>query len=187
MSRGCDRIGALSFREGDPEGKLQVIPPLIRDEFRNLSRHPGTRHLVYLLQPGFLEDFVGMAKEDPDFQADIFLDTLPERDMPPNISLFLPDDLLFKEKMQACKSLITTSGFDTIAEAALLSVPVLALPVKNHYEQRCNAVDMQLAGFGLRVDAFKLETVNNPVPYINKAYFDWINQSEKMLLDLIEK
>ena len=128
-----------------------------------------------------------MAKEDPDFQADIFLDTLPERDIPPNISLYLPDDLLFMEKMQACKSLITTSGFDTIAEAALLSVPVLALPVKNHYEQLCNAVDMQLAGFGFRVDAFIPETVNLPGSYSNKAYLNWINKSEDLLLRLIEK
>ena len=187
MRRGCDRIGALSFREGKDIGNLQVIPPLIRDEIREIPRIPGKRDLIYLLHHGFIEDITAIAEKNKDYEADIFLDQLPVGKIPENLQVHLPDANLFMEKMGRCRKLVATSGFDTIAEAACLSIPVVAVPVRNHYEQQCNAIDMQKAGFGTRAEDFAPETIIQEPPFENRSYLEWLKQSEMLHLRLIEK
>lgn len=187
MQRGCHHVAALSFREAANRGRIRVVPPLIREEITNLERKPGKKDLVYLLHAGFLTDLVRIASQEDAFEADVFLDTIPESPVPSNLELHLPDSDLFIEKLRTCRKLITTAGFDTVAEAASLSVPVLAIPSKNHFEQRCNACDMERAGLGLRLKALDPGTVNENMDSRNADYLLWIGQSEKQFLKLIEK
>ena len=53
--------------------------------------------------------------------------------------------------MAGCKGLITTAGFDTVAEAAYHGLPLLAVPSQHHFEQQCNGEDMERSGIGMVV------------------------------------
>lgn len=187
MRKGCSRVAALSFREGRDEGRVMVIPPLIREEIGRLYRHPGNRDLIYLLNPGFMSDFRTMASRDTALRADLFSDAKPVQELLPGITVYRPGDTKFLEKMQSCRRLITTAGFDLIAEAAMHSIPVIAVPSENHYEQRCNALDMQRSGFGAVAGTFRQAVMMQDVHFQNHDYQDWLKQSERLLLKLIEK
>ena len=178
----CDRVLALSFRESDGNEKIRVIPPLIRRKFRELSCRPGERYLVYLLTGGFLFDLVLLARDNPDFKADVFTGLSTGMELPPGIRLYRPDQELFREKLSTCRAVITTSGFDTVAEAAFLGIPVAVIPVRNHYEQWCNSFDVQTSGVGVRAAGLDASLPDRIRPPENMDYRDWASRAGELLL-----
>lgn len=187
MMKHCDIVLALSFRKQKDHGKLKIMPPLIREKFFEISHSPGKRDLVYLIHPGYIKEIISSGKNDPDFKADIFADTFHVSNIPSNFKIHPLDDRLFVEKMAQCRRFITTAGFDSIAEAAFLGIPIVAAPSENHYEQLCNAIDMNGAGFGVWGTRFSMDLIAKAGSYDNGAYKKWVESAESILLKIFEK
>jgi uncharacterized protein (TIGR00661 family) len=187
IMRSCDRVLALSFRKESGRGKIEVVPPLIRYAFRQISYQPGERFLVYLLYGGFLYDLIVMARANPDFHADVFTTLEPEMELPPGIQVHPLSDEKFREKMAHCKGLITTAGFDTVAEAAYLGIPLMVIPSRNHFEQQCNRVDAERSGLAKGVD--HLEPGMEQQMHIpnNQEYNEWVKRIEELMIKSLEK
>ncbi|MFP3471683.1 glycosyltransferase family protein, partial [Micrococcus sp. SIMBA_144] len=79
----------------------------------------------------------------------------------PNLTFHLINEQLFLEKMATCKGFLTTAGFESIGEAMFLGKPILMVPVKGQYEQRCNALDAEMAGAGKASDTFDLSVLED--------------------------
>jgi len=186
VMKSCDRVLALSFREAEGKGKIQVIPPLIRRKFREIRYNPGERYLVYLLSEGYAYNLITMARADPDFRADVFTGLTPEIELPPGLHMYSLDEATFREKMASCRGLITTSGFDTVAEAAYLGIPMVVIPVRNHFEQLCNSVDTERSGFGYRTMNLVPGTEKKMSTYDNKQYRQWVDTTAEMILKIVE-
>ena len=90
VMHSCDRVLALSYRELSGNQAIEVVPPLIRKGFRELTHQPGTRYLVYLMNEGFVYDLIRIGREDPGFKADVFTNLLPEIRLPEGIRLHPP-------------------------------------------------------------------------------------------------
>jgi len=56
----------------------------------------------------------------------------------------------FTKDLIKCRGVITTSGFSTISEALYLQKKLMVIPQKNHWEQECNAYNLELSGFFVR-------------------------------------
>lgn len=186
MIRSSDRVLALSFREEKGNERIRVIPPLIRKEFREIRRTPGERYLVYLLKEGYLYDLIRMARADPDFRADVFCNCIPETALPPGLEVYLPDADQFLQKMAICRGMITTSGFDTVAEAAYLGIPLVVVPVRNHFEQLCNSRDTERSGFGHAATELvpgmeKMMKTGN-----NKQFRQWVDTAPGQILKIVQ-
>ncbi|MGM0475526.1 MAG: glycosyltransferase family protein [Bacteroidota bacterium] len=186
VMRSCDRVLALSFRETRGKGKIEVVPPLIRKKFREISYRPGDRYLAYLLTEGYVYELVTLARADPDFRADVFTDLTPEMEVPPGLQLHSPDEANFTEKMASCRGLITTSGFDAVAEAAYLGLPMVVIPVRNHFEQLCNSLDTERSGFGLRTMKLVPGIETKMRPYDNRTYRRWVDTVGKRIFKMME-
>jgi len=143
-----DRALALSFRPAAEHGKIVPVPPLLRDEVKNMERIPGTRDLAYFLYSGFIDELAALSAKYNAYQADVFVPELTGNQFS-GLEIHLPDSGLFLRKLAACRSLICTAGFETVAEAAYLGIPVMVIPTRRHFEQYCNALDMQRALIGL--------------------------------------
>ena len=63
-----------------------------------------------------------------------------------NITYFPVNQKLFNESLINCHGIITGGGFETPAEALYLNKKVLSIPIKNHYEQECNAAALKSLG-----------------------------------------
>ena len=184
---GCDRVLALSFRETLGDDRIRVVPPLVRRRFRESTYTPGERYLVYLLNEGFLVDLVTIARADPEFRADIFSDLPRDTPVPSGITLHHISEQPFQEKMRTCKGLITTAGFDALAEAAYLGVPLGVVPVRNHYEQRCNGLDAERSGIGNMLAGLSREALHLPGKTTGDTYRDWVDRAGKMIINTIEE
>ena len=61
--------------------------------------------------------------------------------------LFLPISKdQFNHHLTRCSGIITGGGFETPAEAIHLGKKIMAIPIRNHYEQLCNAAALEAMG-----------------------------------------
>ncbi|GAB2628292.1 glycosyltransferase family protein [Belliella aquatica] len=151
---GADKIFGLSFieLENNPNSKFKVIPPLLRKAIFDLEIQEGDFILTYMVNPGYGEEVIHFAEENPQIKIEAFWDKNGVEKIyqpSPNLIFHQVDDKLFLQKMASCKGLICTSGFESICEAMYLGKPVMMIPVAGQYEQACNALDAMAAGAGI--------------------------------------
>lgn len=137
--------------------KLKVIPPLLRESLTLLQRKEEDFTLAYVLNEGYIDELKSYIEKFPGEIIHCFTDKKGlnhVEEILPGLFLHPLNDILFLEKMAACKILLTTAGFESIAEAMYLNKPVLCVPVKGHFEQFCNSRDVAFSGAGGYSDTF---------------------------------
>jgi len=187
IMKSCDRVLALSFREEKGDATIEIVPPLIRKSFREFNYRPGDRFLVYLLNEGYIFDLIRISQEDSGFSADVFTALSPEIDLPPGICLHPMEDDKFREMMKKCRGLITTAGFDTVAEAAYQGIPMMVIPSQHHFEQRCNSADVERSGIGIAVEQLVHGTQHRMKTFNNSKYRKWANQASKLIIKNLQE
>ena len=92
-----------------------------------------------------------------------------------NLELHTPHRERFLEAMVGCSRVVTTGGFDTIAEAFYTGVPVFMLPTLRHYEQYCNVLDATRTGMAYQLE--HIEELNQPEfePVSNGKFRKWVD------------
>jgi hypothetical protein len=192
----CDRVLALSFteitvmRENSKRkgtAMIEVVPPLVRRKFRQAGYKEGGRYLVYLLNEGFIADLISIARSDPGFKADVFSELPADTPVPAGIRLHEINDQTFLERMTCCKGLITTAGFDTVAEAAYMGVPLGATPVRNHFEQLCNSRDLERSGLGTALYVITGDVLQLIRKIDNGPYRKWVEQAGERIIKAMEE
>ncbi len=75
-----------------------------------------------------------------------FVPQVQEDEIVDNIVFKPIRDESFAQSMLTCHGIITGGGFETPAEALYLKKKLLSIPIRNHYEQECNAAALKKAG-----------------------------------------
>lgn len=185
--KSCDRVMALSFRKEQGSSAIRVVPPLVRREFREMNYSSGDSYLVYLLHEGFFYDLVMLARSLPGFQADLFTSLNPAIELPEGIRIHPFDAKKFSNLMASCKGLITTAGFDSAAEAACHGIPLAVIPSHNHFEQRCNGVDITANGIGVAVSHIDQGTLERMKSFDCSEYRSWVDLAGEQIIKCIEE
>jgi uncharacterized protein (TIGR00661 family) len=183
--KSCNRVLALSFRKEGDSDSIQIVPPLVRREFREMIHVPGDSYLVYLLQDGFFYELVQLARSRPEFQADLFTSLNPAIEIPVGIRLHSYDAKKFSNLMASCKGLISTAGFDTAAEAACQGIPLAVIPSQNHFEQRCNGEDIKANGIGVTVSRIDQGILDRMKAWDSSEYRAWVNLAGEKIIKCI--
>lgn len=152
---GANKKLALSFRplEDEQKKKIVVLPPLLREDLKNLATQDGDFYLTYMVNHGYSEEVMNFAQRNPEIKIEAFWDKKEagkEFKALDNLTFHQVDDRLFLEKMATCKGLVSTAGFESICEAMYLGKPVMFIPVQGQYEQLCNALDAEISGAGVQ-------------------------------------
>jgi len=85
--------------------------------------------------------------------------------------------------------LVTTAGFESVCEAMFLGKPVMMVPVPNHFEQECNAIDGVISGAGVTSKSFDLSVLLEYLPkHIEQTarFRSWYHRGNAMFLEEIE-
>ncbi len=189
-SLGAHKILALSFQffEDQPRKKLYVVPPLLRDEIKNITVSTADHFLAYMVNPGYGMEVEAFHEKFPEQPIHCFWD-MKDKPNPyqidENLTFHQLDDELFIEKMASCKAYVTTAGFESVCEAMYMGKPVLMVPVEGHYEQACNAIDGEKAGAGISSTHFDMEKLyhylSNHQPVKDK-FQKWANSAHEHFL-----
>jgi len=189
-SKGSHRKYALSLYplENMPEKNLKIIPPLLRKSITNLKPENNNFILVYLLNAGYLEEVIKFKQSFPEQVIHCFTDKadlIEDTEIEKGLWLHKLNDVLFLEMMSKCSALLTTAGFESIAEAMYLEKPAVMVPVKGHFEQFCNSRDAANAGAGLYSEKFNLNSVHHLMLTYrpNTKYKNWYEQNKNTLVD----
>ena len=180
-----------------PEKRVRVIPPLLRRQLFGLRRSvPAERRLlVYLMEPALGARLAAWSDRRPDVAVDCFSDTPPRRHSD-RLAFHALSGERFLEHMASASGVVCTAGFESVSEAFWLGTPALMLPVPNHYEQRCNAVDAERLGVGLAtdgrldrmepaLDAFA-DSLGTPPGAATATFRSWVAEAPERFVGAVE-
>jgi uncharacterized protein (TIGR00661 family) len=194
---GSRKLLGLSFRElpNDTKRNIIAVPPLLRQEVKSIQAQAGERWLAYLTHYRLADEIMAWSNQNPEVKLDCFWDNPTRKsEYPYSDSLtFHPIDAeKYLDKMTHCAGLISTAGFESVAEAMYLGKPVMMVPVPNHIEQMINAHDGVLSGAGVRARSFDLNIFKDYLPLhksVQDTYQHWVSQANfgYQLTDLIRK
>jgi len=147
----------------------------------------GKRYLAYFLNEGLLYDLIRLAREQPEFEVDIFTSLKPSMELPGGMALHPFDAEKFMDCMASCRGLICSAGFDAAAEAAYHGIPLAVLPTRNHFEQACNASDISRSGIGIAVGKISRDMLEQMQPIEADAFRAWTDSAGERVLKYVEE
>ncbi|HTD93817.1 MAG TPA: glycosyltransferase family protein [Chitinophagaceae bacterium] len=159
----------LHFRQYDEF----IFTPVIKKEI--LEANPVERDHITVYLPSWCEpQLMKVFREFKDVPFHLFSwQTLQPRQE--GHLTFLPvDKKLFNESLIQCNGLITGGGFETPAEALHLGKKIIAIPIRNQYEQQCNAAALKELGVTM------LKTVGSD---FGIHLYDWLNNAKPVRMD----
>jgi uncharacterized protein (TIGR00661 family) len=179
---------ALSFNrhENLNSKKIIIVPPLLRQKLFKLIPENKEYILVYLLNEGFLDEISGWCDRNRNKNVIVFTNTINKTSLPENLQLHKLNGDLFLEKMNDAAAVICTAGFETVCEAAFLGKRIQVIPSQNHFEQLCNALDSEDAGFTELSLEFSPESLKTEIPTDKLiAYRRWCIQSGEIFVKIL--
>ncbi|WP_339925057.1 glycosyltransferase family protein [uncultured Cyclobacterium sp.] len=175
---------------------LKVWPPLVKEIIKKTAVREENFFLAYVVNPGYAQELIQSAKENPDSDIQAFWDNSGVSDpyeALPNLVFHQINESLFLEKMATCKGFLTTAGFESIGEAMYLGKNILMVPVKGQYEQHCNAIDAEKAGAGKASKTFDLKVLKRYIGSLkdtqhkNATYKAWQNSLEEHVFEMVNE
>ena len=168
-----------------------IHPPIIKDEIV-LAEPKDLKHITVYL-PSFDKDCLEKAfNKLSDVQFHWFLNDIQTKHTVGNITYFPVSQKLFNESLIHCHGIITGGGFETPAEALYLQKKILSIPIRDHYEQECNAAALKKLGVpvvyevGDNFDQIIENWLNSVVIY-PKMEANNINETLQFLFDTYNK
>ncbi len=177
---GSARKLALSFYAGEADRNISLVPPLLRQGLKAMEATEGNFFLAYVTQEVMAGEIAAWQRKHPEVEVHCFTDGAVRGEVSENLHFHSIDAGKFLEMMRACKGLISTAGFESVAEAMWLGKPVLMVPLRGHYEQTCNAVDAERAGAGIYRPGFEVTPLLEFLPQYRpcRAEFRaWVEQA----------
>ncbi|MGC9344431.1 MAG: glycosyltransferase family protein [Bacteroidales bacterium] len=178
---GAKKRIALSFRNLKDFNTTMVLPPLVRKDILESTSQKGEKVVIYLLNEGLSADLLPLFQKFTNINFQLFMrEGLNPNIFPDNVEISDPGYEEFKTALVGCSGVITTSGFETICEAAFLGKPVFLIPSENHFEQFGNMEDARKAGIALSYLSFQPEHLK---PVERENFRNWCMEAEKIFTD----
>jgi uncharacterized protein (TIGR00661 family) len=137
----CTKEYGFHFDRYNPD----IYTPIIRQEIRSLKTSDKGHYVVYL--PSYNEEkILKRLKQFGDVEWQIFSKHTKKSYREKNFHVQPIDKDLFMKSFASCKGIICGAGFATPSEALHLNKKLLVIPMKQQYEQQCNAAALKKMG-----------------------------------------
>ncbi len=186
---------ALSFsaEKDQIKNNLFVCPPLIRQAIKDKVPDKQKFLLIYILNSGYSQEIIDWSKQNPQTEIKAFWDKnqMAETKLGPNLTFYRLSGEKFINYLASCQAYASTAGFDSISEAAYLQKPILMVPTRNHFEQKCNMFDAKRIGLALSSKDFNLsllvDEADNIKPDSLITFKTWVDNYDQKIIELLEK
>ena len=122
-----------------------IEPPIIRPEIAGLNPRPGGHVTVYL--PAYdYQTLRSIFLKVRSVRWHVFSPYCREKQLRDNVMIHPVDYEAFLKSIETSYGVIAGAGFTTCAEALYMGKKLLAIPIANQYEQRCNAAALDAMG-----------------------------------------
>jgi uncharacterized protein (TIGR00661 family) len=122
-----------------------TFTPVVRQQIRELKPTDNGHYTVYL--PSYDDEhLLDMLNRLPDARWEVFSKHCSTPLVSSNVSIQPVNNDAFIKSMTSSTGILCGAGFETPAEALFLKKKVLVIPMKNQYEQHCNAAALESMG-----------------------------------------
>ncbi len=119
--------------------------PVIRKQVRELNPTDKGHYTVYL--PSYDDKkLIKTFLKFKDIRWQVFSKHNKKACTVENVSVMPINNEAFIESMASCSGMLCGAGFETPAEALFLNKKLMVIPMKNQYEQYCNAAALEALG-----------------------------------------
>ena len=175
---------ALSFDLQQGFADTAVLPPLIRKDLVKSKSVAGDFILVYLLNEGLAVDLLPIFTKYRNREFYLYMQKgIDPGIFPSNVTLKDIHYQNFATDLIQCAALISTTGFESVCEAAYLGKPVFLIPTENHYEQHGNRKDAIRAGMAMDYRDFDENAIKQKDA---SSFKNWCSLAEKLYIELLE-
>jgi uncharacterized protein (TIGR00661 family) len=143
VSSGLDaRVGCHFYPLDD-----ECLPPILRPETLTMKPEDADHIVVYHAFPGLIPPVLTYAEQHPGTPIILYGYETRPRGLPDNVRLQMDADR-FLGDLASCKAFVGTAGFQSVAEAFYFGKKIVVQPIEGHYEQKWNAMQLELHGMG---------------------------------------
>lgn len=122
-----------------------IEPPVIRSQIKSLN--PTQENYITVYLPAFdHETLASVFLEFDTIRWEIFSPFCTKSYTRNHIAVHPLGNETFLKSLECCSGVITSAGFETCAEAMYLRKKLFVIPIKNQYEQLCNAAALEMMG-----------------------------------------
>jgi uncharacterized protein (TIGR00661 family) len=119
--------------------------PIIKEEIRTKNPTKKNFYLVYL--PSFADEkIISVLFKIYNINWVIFSKHTNKKYQKGNVKVYPISSECFNNKLVECKGVLCGAGFETPSEALFLKKKLMVIPMKNQYEQQCNAASLKKMG-----------------------------------------
>lgn len=165
-----------------------IHTPVIRKEIRALTPDNKGYYTVYL--PAVDDKLiVKYLHQLPDIKWQVFSKHQQTPYEYKNVVVQHIDNNAFNKSLENCAGLFTGGGFEGPAEALYLEKKVLVMPMKNQFEQTCNAAAAATLGIPIvkQIDENLVPALRKWVDHSQKIAVDFPDETEQIVSDLVKK
>lgn len=165
-----------------------IYTPVIRQEIRDSNPMENDYILVYL--PSYHPDFLtSYFRKFPNTNFVIFSSACKDKYTHENSTVYPISPSAFTLSLINCGGVICGAGFETPAEALFLNKKLLVIPIKQQYEQLCNARALQKLGVTVLedLDRYSYFKIQNWLEYAKQIRVYYPNQTEKIITQVLNK
>ncbi|WPP51496.1 glycosyltransferase family protein [Catalinimonas niigatensis] len=122
-----------------------IFTPVIRKEIRNTDVKQKNHYTVYL--PAFDDEkLIKRLKKVEDVKWHVFSKHTRHKYKDKNVRIKPIENESFIKSFASCEGILCGAGFETPAEALYLNKKLMVIPMKNQFEQQCNAAALDILG-----------------------------------------
>ncbi|MBO6793969.1 MAG: hypothetical protein JJ895_08665 [Balneolaceae bacterium] len=122
-----------------------IEPPIIRRKIKELNPSSGDHVTVYL--PAYDHEFLStIFQKNKEVEWHIFAPGCEKEYRKSNVWVRPVGKDTFLESIEHCLGVVSSTGFETTSETMFLGKKLLTIPIKNQYEQLCNAAALEPMG-----------------------------------------
>ena len=137
----CEKYIGLHFESYDDH----IRTPIVRKAIRELTTSDQDFITVYL--PAYSGKYIlEIVKSIPEIGWNIYAKDVIEPYHSGQISVYPVGHASWKSSLADCHGMIIGAGFEGPSEGLCLGKKLLVIPMKNQYEQQCNAVALEAMG-----------------------------------------
>jgi uncharacterized protein (TIGR00661 family) len=164
----------------------QVYTPIIRKEVREIKITNKDHYTVYL--PAYDDErIIKNLKQFKDIEWQVFSKHAKKPYTHKNIKIAPPDAALFLKSMASSEGVLCNAGFGTASEALFCNKKLMVIPMKNQYEQHCNAAVLKTMGISV-LKSLKKKRKEKMADWLNaknNIYIDYPDQTIQILDKII--
>lgn len=150
-----------------------IYTPVIRQGIRTAKFSNQGHYTVYL--PAYSDArIIGVLSSQPGVRWEVFSKHSKHAYAIGNISIRPIENEAFLKSITSSEGVLCAAGFETPAEALYMGKKLCVIPMRNQYEQQCNAAALKQMGVTV-LEALHQESVHN--------LREWVNASGSVAVD----